>query len=215
VGRRSRRAETPNSRPTLGLSPRLPFPARHAPSPERGTPDAERSSSRGRVAAALLVVAAGSALVAALSCAPRSTRPRNTTLGGCVICHVDIADALARTKHERASIGCVTCHGLSKGHVKDENNEVKPDRVFPRHEIDPWCDGCHFTTCSHAEADKPLPKGARRRTCVDCHGAHNARIPPATPRPGPGAPSPTHRTAARLDEACPACVLPGEHAGGT
>jgi len=65
-------------------------------------------------------------------------------LSGCTICHVDVADAFAGSKHRRKGIGCTRCHGLSKGHIEDENNEVKPERVFRRHEIDRWWESAHL-----------------------------------------------------------------------
>ena len=128
---------------------------------------------------AFLLVSLAAASV--LSCIFRGagTTSPSATLGGCTICHVDVADELAGALHQKkAGIACVTCHGHSKGHVQDENNEVKPDRVFARHQIDPLCDGCHFESCHHAETNKRLPAGTKRRTCADCHGAHTARIPP-------------------------------------
>ena len=104
-------------------------------------------------------------------------------LSRCTVCHVDVADAFAGSKHRQKGIGCTRCHGLSKRHVEDENNEVKPDRVFRRHEIDRWCGGCHFGSCKHGEAEGLPARGNPRRTCADCHGAHGARIPQS---PGKG-----------------------------
>ncbi len=104
-------------------------------------------------------------------------------LSGCTVCHVDVANAFAGSKHRQKGIDCTRCHGLSKGHIEDENNEVKPERVFRRHEIDRWCDGCHFRSCKHAEGVAVLSPASKRRTCADCHGAHSARIPQS---PGKG-----------------------------
>jgi len=115
-------------------------------------------------------------VVATFSCIGTHVRPLSATLGGCTICHVDMADDLAGSKHEKAGIGCVTCHGHSKGHVEDENNEVKPDRLFARREIDRFCNGCHLATCPRAQTEERLPVGVNRKTCADCHGAHEVRI---------------------------------------
>lgn len=113
----------------------------------------------------------------AVSCVkPPRGRPATTLLGGCTLCHVDSADDLADTEHEQHGVGCVTCHGLSKKHVQDDNNEAKPDRVFARDTIDELCGGCHYASCEHAETTMRLPQGARRRTCADCHGAHKVRL---------------------------------------
>jgi hypothetical protein len=117
-----------------------------------------------------------SVLVATSCVKPPPGRPATTLLGGCTTCHADAADELAGTEHEQHGVGCVTCHGLSKKHVADKAGRVKPDRVFTRDTIDELCGGCHYASCDHAETTTRLPQGARRRTCVDCHGGHKARL---------------------------------------
>jgi len=85
--------------------------------------------------------------------------------GGCDMCHIDVADEVVGTRHQAKGVGCVKCHGRSLAHVRDENNEVKPDRVFPRNRIDAFCSTCH--KCSRPAAAKP-----GRKVCTDCHGTH-------------------------------------------
>ena len=85
--------------------------------------------------------------------------------GGCDMCHVDVADDVVGTRHQAKGVGCVKCHGRSVAHVRDENNEVKPDRIFPRNRIDAFCNTCH--KCSRSDAAKPI-----RKVCTDCHGTH-------------------------------------------
>jgi len=93
-----------------------------------------------------------------------SSRPSGA-MSGCSICHVDVEVASKGSKHVAADIGCADCHGKSEGHVRDENNEVKPDRVFAPAEINSFCGDCH--DCS-LPADKRLPP----KVCTDCHDAH-------------------------------------------
>lgn len=91
--------------------------------------------------------------------------------GGCDMCHIDVADKLAGTRHETKGIGCVQCHGQSIGHIRDENNEVKPDRVFTRKDMDALCGSCH--KCSSPPTSTPQSKLKQgQQVCSDCHGTH-------------------------------------------
>ena len=86
----------------------------------------------------------------------------------------DVVDELAGGKHAAAGIGCIRCHGPSKAHLADENNEVKPDRMPKRDRIDSFCASCH--KCSRPV--KPVPPAATRpkpKTCTDCHGTHKIK----------------------------------------
>ena len=95
-------------------------------------------------------------------------------LAGCSLCHVDVEDEYVDTTHFEESVGCKTCHGPSKGHLADENNEVKPDEMFARKDVDRLCAECH-------ECDRPEPtKTARGKdkkllVCIDCHGHHDQK----------------------------------------
>ncbi len=99
--------------------------------------------------------------------AEKSSSGPSAAMGGCSICHVDVEIESEGSKHVTAGIGCADCHGPSEGHIRDENNEVKPDRLFARSEINSFCADCH--KCSLPEANRPPPK-----VCTDCHGAHDA-----------------------------------------
>jgi len=93
-------------------------------------------------------------------------------MGGCGICHIDVEDELFPTVHFKEKIGCIKCHGKSKAHLADENNEVLPDRVFTKKTIDKFCQKCH--DCGREEeAVKPAVK----KICTDCHGAHTLTPP--------------------------------------
>lgn len=93
-------------------------------------------------------------------------------LGGCVGCHVDVEDDLEGSRHLVEKIGCVECHGPSDAHVRDENNEAKPDQVFARKDVDRLCVECH--ECSRPAAAEPATEPpAERKVCTDCHQAHS------------------------------------------
>ena len=98
---------------------------------------------------------------------PIATNP----LGGCGLCHVDVEDALVGSRHHTEGVGCVKCHGPSKGHAADENNDVLPDHTFARGEIDRFCEECH--ECSRPK-DRPAETktDAQWKVCTECHGAH-------------------------------------------
>jgi formylglycine-generating enzyme required for sulfatase activity len=59
---------------------------------------------------------------------------------------------------------CVACHGASRGHVIDERNNVKPDRI-PRDAaaIVALCETCHTAGC---------PKTQQTAACETCHHHH-------------------------------------------
>jgi hypothetical protein len=92
-------------------------------------------------------------------------------LSGCDLCHIDVVDEYVGTLHFKEGIGCIKCHGASDGHVRDENNDVKPEEVFARPNVDRLCGECHecCRTISPARTDADR---ARRQVCTDCHGSH-------------------------------------------
>ena len=124
----------------------------------------------------ILLLSLAAVLGLVLSCI--RGRPNPALLGGCQICHVDIVDKLRGTRHERAAIGCITCHGRSRAHVEDENNEVKPDRVLKGFDIDEHCNACHLDTCPQTQTRRHHKPP---RTCAACHDVHAARLPATDP----------------------------------
>jgi hypothetical protein len=96
-------------------------------------------------------------------------------MAGCTLCHVDIGDLFAGSKHESAAIGCTTCHGPSKGHVADENNDVKPDEMFARNDVDRICGTCHECTRRIPAGWENLPV-EQRQVCTECHGSHKLLV---------------------------------------
>jgi hypothetical protein len=96
-------------------------------------------------------------------------------LAGCELCHVDVEDKFTPSLHFAERVACVDCHGLSEGHVANENNDVKPDVVFDRKNTDPLCEECH--ACSRPEDSRPAkapPEGPA--ICTDCHAHHDLAL---------------------------------------
>jgi hypothetical protein len=98
-------------------------------------------------------------------------KPKKNPLAGCQLCHVDVEDEYVESEHFHEKVACTECHGPSKGHVADENNEVKPDEVFARKDVDRLCSKCH-------DCERDIPPGwsdlppDKRKVCSECHLAH-------------------------------------------
>jgi formylglycine-generating enzyme required for sulfatase activity len=93
--------------------------------------------------------------------------------GPCGRCHVASVLEWAMSRHADAGTTCSGCHGESKGHVKNERNNVKPDRVPRQDDIAALCVQCH---------EKGCPKSANVAHCQSCHHVH-ALIDPRKPVP--------------------------------
>jgi len=103
--------------------------------------------------------------------APEGDAATAETLGACDTCHVDVVDEFTGSVHSDERVGCADCHGASDGHIADENNEVKPDRIFAHADVDRLCATCH--ECSRS---RPVgPPAADHQVCTDCHAAHRLR----------------------------------------
>lgn len=117
---------------------------------------------------------------------PRASRKyplQPNPLAGCSLCHVDVEDEYVGTMHFKESVGCKTCHGPSKGHLADENNEVEPDEVFARKNVDRLCAECH--DCDRPKPTK-TPKGkdkGKPLVCIDCHSHHDQKFVGKTETP--------------------------------
>jgi hypothetical protein len=109
------------------------------------------------------------------------------THGRCLICHVDLVEQLEAGRHggEGAKLKCEACHGESEGHVQDEHNDIKPDRVFSSKTEEEsaalveLCAGCHNDEAEDfrkavtelKDREPPMP------SCTGCHGSHRvARV---------------------------------------
>jgi hypothetical protein len=99
-------------------------------------------------------------------------------LAGCKQCHVDVDHESIGSVHYDEKVGCTDCHGASEGHIADENNDVKPDEVFARENVDRLCSACH--ECFREEPAVAAPEA---KVCTDCHGWHRVFVP-STPASG-------------------------------
>jgi formylglycine-generating enzyme required for sulfatase activity len=91
--------------------------------------------------------------------------------GVCARCHVISVVEWGMSGHRKASTGCTSCHGASLGHIQDERNNVKPDRIAHGNAIGGICADCHKDGC---------PKSGQKAGCADCHHFH-ALVDPRKP----------------------------------
>jgi hypothetical protein len=102
----------------------------------------------------------------------------------CNICHLDLEDETLVVIHLKHKVTCQECHGPSMHHVNDEMAATKPDILFGRAEVEPFCKKCHPKEHKNPEAvaafreqwrGKQRPSGraiADHSICTDCHGQH-------------------------------------------
>jgi formylglycine-generating enzyme required for sulfatase activity len=93
--------------------------------------------------------------------------------GVCARCHVISVVEWGMSSHRRAGTDCTACHGTSQGHVVDERNNVKPERVPHGKAVSDLCLSCHKDSRSPAN---------RNVGCDACHQVHallNPNKPPA------------------------------------
>ena len=108
-------------------------------------------------------------------------------LAGCQQCHVDIEDEYSPSLHFKEKVACTECHGPSNGHLADENNEVKPDELFARKDVDRLCGRCH--ECERPAEVKRIPKSSpEHKVCTDCHGHHDLKPADGKSPPKPAVP---------------------------
>jgi len=98
-------------------------------------------------------------------------------------CHMDFVDEPISVNHLEHGFACTACHGKSVAHGEDEANVTKPDVLFGRMQITPFCQLCHPTHEPGEAYDEFVKEWRGRRrpngvmllddaTCTDCHGRH-------------------------------------------
>ncbi len=108
--------------------------------------------------------------------APAQLDPLTEKLvAGCDTCHVDVVDQFVSSRHFQEEVGCTHCHGPSREHAADENNEIKPDEVLARSDIDRLCGECH--KCTRPPSKNTASPQVRPQVCTDCHSAHRLTGP--------------------------------------
>lgn len=83
--------------------------------------------------------------------------------GVCSRCHVAQVLEWSASKHTAAGIACQNCHGPSAGHVENERNQVRPDKLPQAAAIAPFCSTCHNGGC---------PNTKQTANCQSCHHVH-------------------------------------------
>jgi len=113
--------------------------------------------------------------------AQQAQRQELANAGVCARCHVTMSLEWGIAKHSTITStdgarvpGCTGCHGPSAGHVMDEENGIKPDRIPRGEAIATLCIECHTKGC---------PQTGQTKGCQDCHDPHalvNPEFDPAT-----------------------------------
>ena len=135
----------------------------------------------------------GVALTAIAGVRVAADHPMPTDNSMCLTCHINFEHEPLVEKHLAKGIVCARCHGVSYDHYNDEDAATKPDVLFGRTQVEPFCRGCHKAHKDQAKADaflaehkgQRLPNGRLIREdaiCTDCHGEH--RIPRGGPKTG-------------------------------
>jgi formylglycine-generating enzyme required for sulfatase activity len=91
--------------------------------------------------------------------------------GVCARCHVISVVEWGISRHMKVGTDCIACHGSSVGHVRDERNNIKPDRIPRGEAAAALCATCHSSGC---------PKTKENSSCQTCHHVH-ALVDPKKP----------------------------------
>jgi len=84
----------------------------------------------------------------------------------CFVCHTNYKEESLASRHQKAGIGCMACHGDSFQHSADENGLTPPDFIYAPETIDPLCCNCHLL----ADHEPMLVGADAAASCTDCHG---------------------------------------------
>jgi len=101
----------------------------------------------------------------------------------CLVCHLDLKNEEITAIHLEAGVTCAACHGDSDAHRGDEWNVVRPDVIWGRATMEPFCKQCHPKHTNNVKYRNWVDEwnGKRRTTgryvtensvCMDCHGEH-------------------------------------------
>jgi len=103
------------------------------------------------------------AIAAIASAQQTASRQEFQQAGVCARCHVVSVIEWGLSKHFKVQNNCTGCHGESRGHVVDERNNIKPDKIPHGEAISGLCAGCHSAGC---------PKTKHKAGCQQCHHYH-------------------------------------------
>ncbi|NLF69435.1 MAG: hypothetical protein GX575_10325 [Candidatus Anammoximicrobium sp.] len=103
-------------------------------------------------------------------CQPASEPADNSY---CYVCHAPYEQEELSKTHQRAGVGCETCHGMSVQHSGDEDGLTPPEIMFPKEKIAASCLAkCHKKEDLVASGDHDEVFAAAKKTdktCTDCH----------------------------------------------
>jgi hypothetical protein len=136
----------------------------------------------------LIPVAIPAVLAATVTCTgpgkPVAAPPRPKDNQACLHCHSSLRNDSLSKDHERVGQLCVDCHGPSEAHRASHGHGARPDVVFARADVAPFCQKCH-DPAKHPQGETKRFieewKGRRRpngreitadSVCTDCHGNH-------------------------------------------
>jgi tetratricopeptide (TPR) repeat protein len=105
-------------------------------------------------------------LLVALFCLAGSAQDTDKQIkvaGVCARCHVISVVEWGMSRHWTTGTGCTACHGESQGHIIDERNNIKPERIPHGAAIAGLCLSCHSDGC---------PKTKNTANCQNCHHIH-------------------------------------------
>lgn len=92
--------------------------------------------------------------------------------GVCARCHVISVVEWGISAHQKVKTDCVACHGESDGHVIDERNNIKPEKIPHAAAIAGLCAQCHAGGCG---------KTKNTADCQSCHHVHALVDPKKAP----------------------------------
>ena len=106
------------------------------------------------------------------TCAQESSDVIRRQVGDCARCHVISVVEWGCSTHRSSGATCQDCHGPSTDHVRDERNNVKPDRIPRAGAIAKLCLNCHEQGC---------PSAKETAACQKCHHVHALMDPRKPP----------------------------------
>ncbi|NQT86810.1 hypothetical protein HQ560_08610 [bacterium] len=106
--------------------------------------------------------------------APAGAKPERADNSFCYVCHINYEPEKLNAVHQKAGVGCETCHGISDRHSEDEDSMVAPDILWPKHRITGRCVTCHpierLLASKEAAGHRQALDPRAGRHCTQCHG---------------------------------------------
>lgn len=94
----------------------------------------------------------------------------------CYVCHVNWKKESFVESHRMAGVPCYDCHGISEGHMDDEEHLTPPEIMYTKEKVNASCmvSKCHpQKTMEDQMGHKPFFADAtKQKHCTDCHGMH-------------------------------------------